>query len=233
MFEQLTLQLLQGSGHLFEWRPVAQCSGLALNQLNIVLPIATFVLDAMASIGLSSSDISRNDITSLGAGFRNKSVSGNDALISLGLSHAFEANNVHITPYARVTWQMVTQSGIDEGNVASALSVDRFTSTGLRGVIGMAAGSKVRDPMKATFTYSSYVGVGIDSSTLLNPTVTAKLAGINTVITTPTAGKTFVQAGLYGTAKVSENMFAHAGIPGEARSGQRLGAINLGLKVQF
>jgi hypothetical protein len=40
-------------------------------------------------------------------------------------------------------------------------------------------------------------------------------------------------AGLYGTAKVSENMFAHAGISDEAHSGQRLGAINLGLKVQF
>jgi hypothetical protein len=92
---------------------------------------------------------------------------------------------------------MVTQSGIDEGNVASALSVDRFTGNGLRGVIGMAAGSKVHDPMNATFTYSAYVGVGIDSSTLLNPTVTAKLAGINTVITTPAAGKTIVQAGRF------------------------------------
>gem|GEM_PF-4908628 len=53
------------------------------------------------------------------------------------------------------------------------------------------------------------------------------------VNTTPAAGKTIVQAGLYGTAKVSENMFAHAGISDEAHSGQRLGAINLGLKVQF
>ncbi len=100
VFEELALQLLQGSGHLFEWRPIAQGTRLALNQLNIALPVATFVLDAMTSTGLSSSEISRNDITSLGAGFRNKSVSGIDALISLGLSHAFEANNVHITPYA-------------------------------------------------------------------------------------------------------------------------------------
>jgi hypothetical protein len=49
----------------------------------------------------------------------------------------------------------------------------------------------------------------------------------------PNAGTTFVQAGLYGTAKMSENTLAYAGITGEARSGQTLGTINVGLKLQF
>jgi outer membrane autotransporter protein len=197
------------------------------------LPIDNFVVDAMASIGLSASDISRGDITGLSHSFRNKSVSGNDALVSLGLSRATDLDSVRITPYARVTWQMVTQSGVNEGNAASALSVDRYTGNGVRGVIGIAAGSKANNPMTAKHTYRAYIGIGVDSSGLLNPTLNASLAGIGTNITTPDAGRTFAQAGLYGTAKLSENTFAYAGVSGEARSGQTLGTVNVGLRVQF
>lgn len=196
-------------------------------------PIDTFVVDAMASIGLSSSDISRGDITGLSTGFRNKTVSGNDALISLGLSRPIEMESVRITPYARVTWQMVTQSAVNEGDVASALTVNRYTGNGVRGVIGVAAGSKAHNPMMAKHTYRAYVGIGADSSGLLNPTLNASLLGIGNNISTPNAGTTFVLAGVYGTAKLSENTFAYAGIAGEARSGQTLGTVNVGLKVQF
>jgi hypothetical protein len=197
------------------------------------MPVESFVLDAMASVGLSSSDIKRGDLTGLSAGFRNKSVSGNDVMVSLGLSRPFETESVRLTPFARVTWQMVSQSGVNEGDVASALSVNRYTGNGVRGVIGLAAGSKANNPMTAKNTYRAYVGVGADSSGLLNPTLNASLAGINTNITTPNAGTAFVQAGLYGTAKMSENTFAYAGISGEARSGQTLGTVNVGLKLQF
>ncbi|MDO8695243.1 MAG: hypothetical protein Q7J51_14180 [Sheuella sp.] len=47
------------------------------------------------------------------------------------------------------------------------------------------------------------------------------------------SGATFVQAGLYGTAKLADNAYAFAGLSGEARSGQTLGAVNVGLRVQF
>lgn len=200
------------------------------------LPVDAFVVDAMASIGLNSSDIVRGDITGLSNGFRNKSVSGNDALVSLGLSRPLELKSVRITPYARMTWQMVTQSAVNEasqGNPASALYVDRYTGNGVRGVIGVAAGSKVNDPMTAKHTYRAYVGIGMDSTGLLNPTLNASLAGMSTQITTPDAGRTYVQAGLYGTARLSENTFAYAGVSGEARSGQTLGTVNVGLRVQF
>jgi ubiquitin len=197
------------------------------------MPVESFVLDAMASVGLSSSDIKRGDVTGLSSGFRNKSVSGNDVMVSLGLSRPFETESMRLTPFARVTWQMVSQSGVNEGDVASALSVNRYTGNGVRGVIGLAAGSKANNPMTAKNTYRAYVGVGADSSGLLNPTLNASLVGINTNITTPNAGTAFVQAGLYGTAKMSENTFAYAGISGEARSGQTLGTVNVGLKVQF
>jgi uncharacterized protein with beta-barrel porin domain len=197
------------------------------------MPIAEFVVDAMASLGLNSSDISRNDVTGLGNGFRNKSVSGNDAMISLGVSRPFDVDNFRVTPFARVTWQMVSQSGVNEGDIASALSVNRYTGNGVRGMLGVAAGSKATNPMTEQYTYRVYVGVGADSSGLLNPIMTASLAGLSTTINTPNAGTTFVQAGLYGTAKFADNAYAYAGLSGEARSNQTLGTVNVGLRFQF
>lgn len=195
--------------------------------------IDAYVVDAMASFGLNSSDLSRGDVTGLSSGFRKKTISGNDAMLSLGLSRPIDVDQFRITPYARVTWQMVTQSAVNEGGAASALSVNGFSGNGVRGVLGVAAGSKATDPMTEKYTYRAYVGVGVDSSGVLNPTLNASLAGVGTNISTPNAGSTFVQAGLYGTAKVSDNTYAYAGLSGEARSGQTLGAINVGLRIQF
>ena len=197
------------------------------------MPVESFVLDAMVSLGLSNSDLSRGDSSGLSTGFKTKSVSGNDALVSVGVSHPIDMEGVRITPYARVTWQMVTQSSINEGSAASALSVNSFTGNGVRGVLGVAAGSKASDPMSEEYTYRVYAGIGADSSGVLNPTLNASIAGIGTNITTPNAGATFVQAGLFGTAKVSDNAYAFAGLSGEARSGQTLGVVNAGLRLQF
>ena len=197
------------------------------------MPVEEFVVDAMASIGLNSSDLSRGDVTGLSSGFRNKTISGNDALVSLGLSRPIDMASVRITPYARVTWQTVTQSAVNEGSAASALSVNSFTGNGVRGVLGVTAGSKANDPMNEAYTYRVYLGVGADSSGILNPTLTASLAGMGTTITTPNAGATFVQAGLYGTAKIADHAYAYAGVSGEARSGQTLGVFNMGLRLQF
>jgi hypothetical protein len=61
----------------------------------------------------------------------------------------------------------------------------------------------------------------------------ASIAGIGTNISTPNAGSTFVQAGLYGTAKISDQAYAFAGLSGEARNGQTLGAVNVGVRIQF
>ena len=197
------------------------------------LPVQEYIVDAMASFGLNSSDLSRGDVTGLSNGFKNKSISGQDAMISLGVSRPVDIEHVRITPYARVTWQVVLQSGVNEGSAASALSVNSFTGNGVRGVIGIAAGSKANSPMTNPYTYRAYVGVGADSSGVLNPTLNASIAGINTTMTTPHAGATFVQAGLYGTAKIADNAYAYLGLSGEARSGQTLGAVNLGIRVQF
>ncbi len=197
------------------------------------LPVQEYIVDATASFGLNSSDLSRGDVTGLSNGFKNKNISGQDAMISLGVSRPVDIEQVRITPYARVTWQVVMQSGVNEGGAASALSVNSFTGNGVRGVIGIAAGSKANSPMTNPYTYRAYVGVGADSSGVFNPTLNASIAGINTSVTTPHAGATFVQAGLYGTAKIAENAYVYLGLSGEARSGQTLGAVNFGVRVQF
>lgn len=197
------------------------------------MPVDAYVFDAMASVGLNSSDLSRGDITGLSGGFRNKTISGNDAMLSLGLSRPIDIDNFRITPYARVTWQMVTQAAVNEGGVASSLNVNGYTGNGVRGVLGIAAGAKATDPLTEKYTYRAYVGVGADSSGVLNPTLNASLAGMGTNITTPNAGAIFVQAGLYGTVKVSDNAYALIGLSGEARSGQVVGAVNLGVRIQF
>ncbi|MDO8695244.1 MAG: autotransporter outer membrane beta-barrel domain-containing protein [Sheuella sp.] len=124
------------------------------------MPVEAYVVDVMASFGLNTSDLSRGDVTGLTHDFRNKSIAGNDTMVSLGVSRPVDMDNFRITPYARVTWQMVTQSGLNEGSSASALSVDSFTGHGVRGVLGIAAGSRFNDPMTEKYTYRAYVGVG-------------------------------------------------------------------------
>ncbi len=197
------------------------------------LPVDTFVLDGMASFGLNSTNTSRNDVTGYASGFSHKNIKGNDALVSLGLSRPIELDDFRLTPYARATWQMVNQSSFNEGASPAALSVDQFNGNGVRGVIGMAIGSRTASPLKEKFTYKVNVGVGLDSSNLINPALNATLAGMPVTITTPRAGSAFVQAGFYGTVKIADNAFAYAGVAGEFRNGSSLGNVNLGVTIQF
>jgi uncharacterized protein with beta-barrel porin domain len=192
-----------------------------------------YVLDGMASLGLSSSKLSRSDITGLSSGFSNNSVMGNDALLSVGLSRPFETNDVRITPYARLTYQYVGQAAYDEGSSAAALSVARMNASGVRAVVGVGAGSLNKDPLKDAYTYRANLAIGADSQGLLNPTLNTTLGGFTSSVTTPTAGSTFVQAGLYGTLKVADSAYAYAGVSAEARTGQTLYGGSVGLRVAF
>lgn len=144
------------------------------------MPIEEFVIDAMANVGLSASDISRSDVLGLTSGFRNKNISGNDAMLSLGVSRPIDLQDISLTPFARLTWQLVTQSGVNEGSTGAALTVDRYIGQGVRGALGIAAGSKTNNPLTEDFTYRAYVGLSADSSGLLNLTLNASLAGIST-----------------------------------------------------
>jgi autotransporter-associated beta strand protein len=192
-----------------------------------------YVLDGMASVGLSSTNLSRNDPTGFTGGFSSKAVLGNDALVSLGISRGFEYNDVRVTPYARVSYQYVGQSSYDEGSGAAALNVASFSGSAVRGVIGVAAGSLNKDPLKDHYTYRANVAVGADTTGLLNPTLNTTLGGFSSSVTTATAGSAFVQVGLYGTVKIADNAYAYAGVSGEARSAQTLYGGSVGLRVAF
>jgi autotransporter-associated beta strand protein len=192
-----------------------------------------YVLDGMASVGMSSTNLSRNDPTGYTGGFSSKAVLGNDALVSLGLSRAFEYNDVRVTPYARLTYQYVGQNSYDEGSGAAALNIARFSGSAVRGVLGVAAGSINKDPLKDDYTYRANIAVGADTTGLLNPTLNTTLGGFSSSVTTPTAGSGFVQAGLYGTVKVADSAYAYAGVSAEARTGQTLYGGSVGLRLAF
>jgi uncharacterized protein with beta-barrel porin domain len=192
-----------------------------------------YVLDGMASVGMSSTNLSRNDPTGYTGGFSSKAVIGNDALVSVGLSRAFEYDAVRVTPYTRLTYQYVGQNSYDEGSGAAALNIARFSCNAVRGVIGVAAGSLNKDPLKDEYTYRANVAVGADSSGLLNPTLNTTLGGFSSSVTTATAGSAFVQVGLYGTVKIADNAYAYAGVSGEARTGQTLYGGSVGLRMAF
>jgi outer membrane autotransporter protein len=198
------------------------------------MPIAEdYVLDGMASIGLTSTNLSRSDVTGLSGGFSNKTVMGNDALVSVGLSRPFEYSDMRLTPYARLTYQYVGQAAYNEGSTAAALDIARFSGSAARGVIGVAAGSLDKDPLKDEFTYRANIAVGADTTGLLNPTVNTTLGGYSSSVTTATAGSAFVQVGLYGTVKVADNAYAYAGVSSEARTGQTLYGGSVGLRMAF
>ena len=198
------------------------------------MPVAQdYVLDGMVSLGLSSTSLSRSDVTGISSGFSNKSVMGNDVLVSAGLSRPFETSDVRITPYVRLTYQYVGQAAYDEGASAAALNVSRMNANGVRGVIGVGAGSLNKDPLKEGYTYRANLAIGADSQGLLNPTLNTTLGGFSSGVTTPTAGSTFVQGGLYGTVKVADSAYAYAGVSVEARTGQTLYGGSVGLRVAF
>ncbi|MEI6738352.1 MAG: autotransporter outer membrane beta-barrel domain-containing protein, partial [Pseudomonadota bacterium] len=127
-----------------------------------------YVLDGMASVGLSSTNLSRNDPTGYTGGFSSKAVMGNDALVSVGISRGFEYSDLRVTPYARLSYQYVGQNSYDEGSGVAALNIARFSGSAVRGVIGVAAGSLNKDPLKDDYTYRANIAVGADTSGLLN-----------------------------------------------------------------
>jgi outer membrane autotransporter protein len=140
---------------------------------------------------------------------------------------------LRVTPYARLSYQYVGQNSYDEGSGAAALNIASFSDSALRGMIGVAAGSLNKDPLKDDYIYRANIAVGADTSGLLKPTLNTTLGDYSSSVTTATAGSAFVQVGLYGTVKISDNAYAYAGVSGEARTGQTLYGGSVGLHMAF
>lgn len=196
------------------------------------LPIEKFVVDAMASVGMHTADHLRTDPTGFTAGL-GTTVRGRDTLLSAGVSRPMETERSRFMPYARLSWQQLHQSSLNEGPSAAALNVSSFDEQGLRAVIGLTIGSRTVDPMKENSTYRFTVAVGADTPKLLNPILNASLAGMPTTILTPHAGPGFVQAGYEGMTRLASRVIAYMGVSGEARRGSVQGSISAGVRVQF
>ena len=195
--------------------------------------VQDFVLDAMVLFGINTTDMSRVDSTGWSNGFSVKGVGGQDALISMGVSRPFVQSEITFTPYGRVTWQYQARAGFNEGLSPAALTVDSYSASGARAVLGFQAGSNQTDPLKERYTYRLNLAVGLDTAGLVNPTVGTSLAGYSSTVSTAQVGPLFVQAGIYGTAKFGENTYGYAGLSIEARNGLTVAGGSLGVKVEF
>lgn len=196
------------------------------------LPVEAFVVDAMASVGLHSADHSRADPTGFTASLGTK-VHGRDTLVSAGVSRPMETDGTRLTPYARLSWQQVRQSSLNEGPSAAALNVSSFDEQGLRAVVGLTVGSRNLDPLKKDGTHRFTVALGADTPKLINPMLNASLAGMPTTILTPRTGAGFVQAGYEGATRLASHVFAYVGVSSEVRRGSVQGSVNAGVRVQF
>src|SRR5690606_33231512 len=133
-------------------------------------PVQDFILDGMASFGLTTTDVSRDNLTGYGGNkVKADDARGNSALLSVGISRPWAMQDTILTPYARLTWQRVSQSSFSEESGPATLEIGRFSENGIRAVIGLGAGSKALNPLEEKFTYKAYAGVGADTNRLVNP----------------------------------------------------------------
>ena len=200
-------------------------------------PVSGWMLDGMASFGLNSTDNTRNDPLGSATALDANDLRGRDALVSLGIGRAHDIATGRVTPYARLTWQHVRQSAFNEGDSAAALGVRRFSEDGLRAMLGVTLASAptfaTADTAAQRFSYRAHLGVGADTSDLLQPRLNTTLAGIAMTLRTPDVGATFVQAGVSATARIAADTVLHLGLAGEVRQGAALGNVNLDVIVRF
>jgi outer membrane autotransporter protein len=122
------------------------------------MPLGGFEIQGIGSYGATSTNSQRPDPLG-GTLIKADDVGGTDALVSLGVSRPFLVHQLRLAPYARVTWQQVSQAAFTENtSSAAALSVDSFAGTGVRTMIGLTAGSTVMDPLAAAATYKLDLG---------------------------------------------------------------------------
>jgi Autotransporter beta-domain len=195
------------------------------------IPAGAFLIDGMGSYGGSTSNTQQTN--PLGGSLLTDNIGGGEALVSLGVSRPYQLRAFTVAPYARVTWQQVTQAGFSEGTSAAALSVGSYAGEGVRGVIGLTGGSAAASPLAARFTYQFNVGVGEDGGNLVNPTLHASLAGIGMTIAAPQESSTFGQASVSGTARLNSTAYVYGSLFGEARGNATVGGVSGGLRFSF
>ena len=195
--------------------------------------VQSVVLDAMVMFGMNTTDVSRGDPTGWTSGFSVKGISGKDALASVGISHPFVLPELTVTPYVRATWQYQARAGANEGASPAALTIDSYSGTGARVVMGLQAGSNQANPLRDQYTYRFNLAIGADTQGLANPSNGTTLAGYSGTVSASQVDAVFVQAAMYGTARLSDNTYGYAGLSVESRRGLIVAGGTVGIKVQF
>jgi hypothetical protein len=211
-------------------------SGTAQDNAGFVygqLPLGGFEIQGIGSYGATSTNSQRPDPLG-GTLIKADDVGGNDALVSFGVSRPFLVQQLRMAPYARVTWQQISEAAFTEDTgSAAALSVNSFAGNGVRSMIGVTTGSTVTDPLVAAATYKFDFGVGEDAGSLVNPSLHANLAGLPMSISTPHVSSTFVQASASGTLRVAQSAYVYGQLSGAVRGNATLAAIAGGLRINF
>ena len=196
------------------------------------VPQGAWTLDALASAGWHSSDVSRGDVTGAAARL-DTSAHGYDVLVSVGASKPVDVGTSRVAPYARLTWQQLQQSAASEGASVAALQLGRYRADSVRAQAGVGGGSRRSDPLKDEFTWRFDLGAGLEDGRLANPQLAASLAAMDIAIRTPHVGGAFVQGSFAGTLRLTRGAYAYASVAAEGRSGGSLGSVSAGVRMQF
>jgi autotransporter-associated beta strand protein len=189
-------------------------------------------IDGLIGYGSGKTESQRSNPTGL-SGVLRSTHDNNNSLVSLGVRTSFEVDGNIFEPFARVMWQQNTRGGFSEGSAVAALSFASHTSNGMRTLLGLSGNSKINDPLATTNTYQFGIALGQDSGDLTHPSTQASLAGMNTIISAPSMGRTFVQANGSFTGRIDRHAYAYAGISGESHTGKSDLGVNFGVRVKF
>jgi hypothetical protein len=130
-------------------------------------------------------------------------------------------------------WQQNGRDGFSEGGAVAALSFANYSANGVRSLIGVSGSSGNKDPLASSSTYQFSIALGQDAGDLVRPSLQATLAGVNTTISSPDIGPTFLQANASFTSRFDRQTYAYAGITGESFAGKSDLGVNFGMRMKF
>lgn len=191
-----------------------------------------YLIDGLVGFGTSKTVSQRSDPTGL-TNVLSSSQNGSNSLVSVGMRTSIDFDGNALEPFARVMWQQNGRDGFSEGTAVAALSFANYSASGVRSLVGLSGSSISKDPFASSITYQFSAAVGQDSGDLVRPSVQATLAGVNTTISSPDIGRTFLQANASFTSRIDRQAYAYAGITGESFTGKSDLGINFGMRVKF
>jgi fibronectin-binding autotransporter adhesin len=189
-------------------------------------------IDAMAGAGRTNWETERAN--PLGAGALRTGLDGRNTLASIGVSAPVQADGATFKPFVRVLWQRTERDAGSENLAApAALTLGEYTASGTRTTAGVSGNVKGGDVGSRPYTMQYSVGAGRDNGNLARSVIDTSLAGINTTILAPQAGRVFMQAAVSGTVLHSARASSFYGIATELHNGRSDVSLSGGLRYAF